>query len=1492
MSEKCLICGLFISTDLVVVKKRGIERLITASKERNDGKDKYFYGKEEICFHRKCRLLYIESKAISAHKRRMEVEASVRQPSDDDESFDFQNFCLFCNEAANEEFKQAQLKRRVQDRIIVSEIKKCSTQEAILNAALLHTDDWSEQVERRIQGVDLKEKKAVYHGHCYAKFCHPYRATGGRRGKQQAPENAEAMNLIYQYLETNTEDCQFSIQDIRNAYPDVNLPTDPVIKYNLRKKYGDDILITAGNPSIICMLSNCSQMIQTSWYEARKENVVAEKQRIVEAAAKIILEEVTSRVYKTDFYPPPTAFLNDAEKDCPDSLLKLLRIIIMTNKNKDNESYERKCVALAHGIVSAARPRTFRSPVLLGLSSLIHHKYASRYLIDLFSGMGFCSTYDETLKFQVSAIATYTPKQSCPAFTQFVFDNADVNVHTIDGNNTFHTMGGIQCLNPPQTLSLNESIPRLNYIPQSFMKRYEQISLQTHIKTMNSGLDKVLFNPPMSNDDTFIMTKTDLLWMYGKSECFPDTPGFNSFMMLTQEDDVKNEQICEIRPVPFINAPASNYDTILTALKYAAEKCKQSDIDCIVTFDQPLYQKAQEIVKSSQDALISKIILRLGGFHLLMSFMGAIGKIMAGSGLREWWAKIYAIGSLEKMIMGHHYERAVRAHMLSSLALFRIIISNVEINLNEKIEMESALFKITDGDQNKEMNNEILQSVLDKFVKSLQELEGRGPTSMLWVAYFKMTLLIQNFIKAERIGDWNLHIKCVKEMLPYFHAAGHFNYAKSASLYAQEMDNLEAVMTPECYKRFISEKMFTVRRTQKPCSGTWSDMTIEQTLMRSMKVSGGLTQGRGFSDNVLSKWILGLPILHSITEEVENFCDTSVKIHNHKDGSSSRMSRDAKDLEHLSQWLNEHNPFPNTTDIISISTGVVGNEKINPHKAVEIGKNIMNDRKGTSFAQIKYSRKETVQPLGNVNLSISVEEKKVSIEPDLIFKRISFLKKSQDELKTYLQYELSPYPLSLFDKNGMRKTNKSIFYEMFSPVTPNSTDQDQLCDDVNLKDEAHVIDGGLLLHRVVWQKNTTYSAICKKYVDYVKKFTNPTVVFDGYENENCVKNQERKRRAKGRMNTCVVIQENSEATMTQDQFLSNDQNKSRLITMLTLRLKSENIPVFQSKDDADTLIISTAIEIADTKRYRKVMVVGEDIDLLVLLTSKKRPDIVLMKPGKGKITTKLYNADSFKADPDIVLLSHAFTGCDTTSAIFRQGKRKVCTKMMKNSLKQAVNAFNDPCSSHEEISKAGEIIFCELYGGNKTTDINILRYERFAQSLTKSSTDLATLPPTSSAAKQHSLRVYYQIQKWLGNELNPTDCGWEKQASGMAPITTTENPAPDEILKIISCKCKLECKGTCTCIKAGLKCTALCIHCTDKKCCGDVDITETAFDVETEVHMNNVINDTICDNKVHEKIDTELDTFKENVAPNSVDYINVPSGSVAIRESAKRQRLS
>ena len=65
------------------------------------------------------------------------------------------------------------------------------------------------------------------------------------------------------------------------------------------------------------------------------------------------------------------------------------------------------------------------------------------------------------------------------------------------------------------------------------------------------------------------------------------------------------------------------------------------------------------------------------------------------------------------------------------------------------------------------------------------------------------------------------------------------------------MDEL-ACTHPEVYKQFLNGE-HTVRRTSKSWSGIWTDLSIEQILMKSLKGKGGVV-GRGITENVLHVW--------------------------------------------------------------------------------------------------------------------------------------------------------------------------------------------------------------------------------------------------------------------------------------------------------------------------------------------------------------------------------------------------------------------------------------------------------------------------------------------------------------------------------------------------------------------------------------------------------------------------------------------------------------
>ena len=81
--------------------------------------------------------------------------------------------------------------------------------------------------------------------------------------------------------------------------------------------------------------------------------------------------------------------------------------------------------------------------------------------------------------------------------------------------------------------------------------------------------------------------------------------------------------------------------------------------------------------------------------------------------------------------------------------------------------------------------------------------EYKSKTSKLWLLYIEMVVLLQTAIKAERTGDFKLHLSAVSKMLSIFAASGHRLYTKSARLYLQQMMSLTKTH-PDVYRDFMT----------------------------------------------------------------------------------------------------------------------------------------------------------------------------------------------------------------------------------------------------------------------------------------------------------------------------------------------------------------------------------------------------------------------------------------------------------------------------------------------------------------------------------------------------------------------------------------------------------------------------------------------------------------------------------------------------------------
>ena len=71
----------------------------------------------------------------------------------------------------------------------------------------------------------------------------------------------------------------------------------------------------------------------------------------------------------------------------------------------------------------------------------------------------------------------------------------------------------------------------------------------------------------------------------------------------------------------------ANDETYISTMDFIVGLAKKYIADPILTFDQPLYQKAYEIQrKESEYSDLKRIVLRLAELHIFMTFLGSNGR--------------------------------------------------------------------------------------------------------------------------------------------------------------------------------------------------------------------------------------------------------------------------------------------------------------------------------------------------------------------------------------------------------------------------------------------------------------------------------------------------------------------------------------------------------------------------------------------------------------------------------------------------------------------------------------------------------------------------------------------------------------------------------------------------------------------------------------------------------------------------------------------------
>ena len=147
------------------------------------------------------------------------------------------------------------------------------------------------------------------------------------------------------------------------------------------------------------------------------------------------------------------------------------------------------------------------------------------------------------------------------------------------------------------------------------------------------------------------------------------------------------------------------------------------------------------------------------------------------------------------------------------------------------------------------LSKEHVLTQLPQIMDDLQQDKGLSSrTGKLWIEYIKMVRILLLVIRAERSGDWDLHLYCIAKMIPVLHAGGH-TCAKSSRLYLDQMNQLKTKMNIEDFTKYTSQGYWTIRRSNRFRSGNFTDQTIEQVLVRMLKSPSRRSSARSWCHN-------------------------------------------------------------------------------------------------------------------------------------------------------------------------------------------------------------------------------------------------------------------------------------------------------------------------------------------------------------------------------------------------------------------------------------------------------------------------------------------------------------------------------------------------------------------------------------------------------------------------------------------------------------------
>ena len=297
-------------------------------------------------------------------------------------------------------------------------------------------------------------------------------------------------------------------------------------------------------------------------------------------------------------------------------------------------------------VYSKGKTLTYKS---LALAAAVKQMSGSSKVVRMLNNFGHCCS-QITLRGFESAVATLNsdhdnavvPKNVQPnIFTTLVYDNADFLEETLSGSGSTHVTHGI-CIQK-QSNSRNSETNfvavskrirtvnvQMNEIPAYFLGKKVSLNVaeyfeQNHAVIIDTDSYQDYYR---SFDLAYITCKLPQLNSTGVLPCWT---GCNT---IRASFNSTNNNMSTISYLPIINAPVTDISTIHEVLRTGINIANKLSLHQIVmVFDEAVYAKIQ-MVRWKHVEFVDRIVVRLGDFHMIMSFMTAISKIFQDAGLQ------------------------------------------------------------------------------------------------------------------------------------------------------------------------------------------------------------------------------------------------------------------------------------------------------------------------------------------------------------------------------------------------------------------------------------------------------------------------------------------------------------------------------------------------------------------------------------------------------------------------------------------------------------------------------------------------------------------------------------------------------------------------------------------------------------------------------------------------------------------------------------------